>query len=271
MPMQTMTMNTLTIDLEDWYHCFERDKTKWSLYENRIEKPTMLILDELEKTNNKATFFVLADVANKNPGLIKTIDRHGHEIACHGSNHKPIYCQTPNEFVKDVSESIEIIQSLINKPIQSYRAPFFSITTKSLWALEILKGLGIKFDSSIFPIRNYRYGIPHANPYPNYIIEGLLELPLSIYRCNSINIPVAGGVYFRILPFVLTDYFINKIDYLNFYIHPWEFDTEQPKIQRYSFQGIRHYWSLKNTYSKFIKLLNKHKFNSIRSVYGSSL
>lgn len=262
--------NTLTIDLEDWYHCFESDESKWDLYKNRVEKPTMLILNELERSNNKATFFVLADVARKNPNLIKLIDSLGHEIACHGSSHKFVYCQTPIEFEKDVSESIQTIQSLINRPIVSYRAPFFSITAKSLWALEILKRLGIKFDSSIFPVYNYRYGISHARTYPNYIIDGLLELPLSVYETKLINIPVAGGAYFRLFPFALTDYFINKSHYFNFYIHPWEFDSEQPKIKRYSFQGLRHYWRLADTHSKFVKLLNKYNFNSIRSVYGAS-
>lgn len=263
----------MTIDLEDWFHCFEPDQANWNTYEDRIVSVTHEILNIFKENNTTATFFVLADIAKRHPNLISTIKNHGHEIGCHGSSHKLVYTQSQNEFKSDVLMAKQQIEEITKIDVVSYRAPFFSITKKSLWALEILKDIGIKYDSSIFPVYNHRYGIPNAKRFPHLVIDKLFELPLTTYRILGMNIPISGGAYFRIFPFWFTR-LLFKLHSANkepiiFYLHPWELDVKQPKIQKYSPQGIRHYWNLDKTLRRLTKITQEYNFVSIQEFYES--
>jgi polysaccharide deacetylase family protein (PEP-CTERM system associated) len=252
----------LTIDMEDWFHSLDYNPSSWSNYQRRVEFTTNKILELLEQKKSTATFLILGDVAANHPDLIKQIYRAGHEIGSHGFDHKFIYQQTKEEFRDDLRRSINYLSDLIGKRIVTFRAPYFSITKKSFWAFDILKEEGIKIDSSIFPVINHRYGIPDNPRLPYQLSNGLWEWPITTYKTFLGNIPFAGGFYFRFFPGFLLRFFIsslqNKQEPILFYFHPWEFDYEQPKVENISFfLNFRHYYGLKNNFSKLTELLNK--------------
>jgi len=251
----------LTIDMEDWFHSLDDNPSNWSNYSRRIEYGTKKILDILAEKKSNATFFVLGDVALNHSQLIKLIDNEGHEIGSHGFNHKFIYLQTKEEFRDDLTKSINYLSDLIGKSITTYRAPYFSITKKSLWAFDILLEEGIKIDSSIFPVLNHRYGIKDNPRLPYQLTKGLWEWPISTYRTLLGNIPFAGGVYFRFLPISISHFFVSSLlkkqEPVLLYFHPWEFDSGQPKLKNISrFQRFRHYYGLNKNLMKFSSLLS---------------
>src|SRR5262249_36735256 len=147
-------VNALTIDFEDWYQGLEIPCTDWDRYEDRIERASERLLSLLAEADTRATFFVLGRVAEQHPGLVKRIAAAGHEIGTHGPSHTLIYRQTPNVFRDELSRSVGLLRDLTCQPVLGHRAPFFSITRESLWALEILADLGLNYDSSIFPVVN---------------------------------------------------------------------------------------------------------------------
>ena len=265
--------NILQIDVEDWY-C-DLDYGEWKFYEPRVVESTNKILSILEETNNKATFFILGYVAEHFPELIKKIQKKGHEIASHGYSHKRVDKQTPKEFENDLLKSIKILEKITGKKIRGYRAPQFTIVKKTFWAIEILKRNNLKYDSSIFPVRTPLYGVPNSPVYPYKIrnknvserkIENdFWEIPLSIYKIPLIkkSIPIAGGFYLRAFPYFFIKHAIKKINESEniavCYIHPWEFDRDKPKIKSLKWY---HYYNIKSTEKKFIKLLNDFKFTS---------
>lgn len=262
--------NILQIDVEDWY-C-DLDFNDWNFYKPRVVQATNKILSILKETNNKATFFVLGYVAERFQNLIKKIDDEGHEVASHGYQHKRILEQTPQEFEKDLLKSIKILEKITGKKIKGYRAPQFTIVKETLWALDIIRKNGLKYDSSIFPVKTPLYGISNSPLYPccipndkNSSKKPLLEIPLSVYKIPFIKkkIPIAGGFYLRFLPYFFIKHAIKKINKNGnvavCYIHPWELDPEKPKIKSLKWY---HYYRLKSTEKKFRKLLKDFKFIS---------
>lgn len=234
---KTEIKNALSIDLEDWYQgVLQIDYKDWHRYENRLERNLAVILTLLNQHHVRATFFVLGYIADKFPELIKLIAKNGHEIASHGYCHRPVFEQTPEEFRQDVSRSKKAIESVTNFPVKGYRAPFFSITEKTLWALDILNELGFKYDSSVFPTKNFLYGIPRA-PQAIYNINNgaMIEFPLSVIKKNKITVPICGGFYMRMLPYKLIKWgissFNRSIGPAVIYLHPWELDLKKPKIE----------------------------------------
>ncbi|HYJ78475.1 MAG TPA: polysaccharide deacetylase family protein, partial [Longimicrobiaceae bacterium] len=165
--------NILTIDVEDWYHPLDEDPANWARYEDRIVLATRRVLQVLADNDTHATFFVLGHVADRHHELVREIHRAGHEVGCHGYEHRFVYRQTPAEFESDVGRAARLLSSITGEPVVSYRAPYFSITKKSLWALPILRDLGFKYDSSVFPVHNHRYGIPDAPRLPFTTDEGI--------------------------------------------------------------------------------------------------
>ena len=251
----------LTIDMEDWFHSLDYNPSNWSNYQRRIEFATNKILELFVQKKSTATFFILGDVAVSNPDLIKQIYRAGHEIGSHGFDHKFIYKQSKEQFRSDLRKSINLLSDMIGNRIVTYRAPYFSITKKSLWALDILAEEGIKIDSSIFPVINHRYGMSDNSRLPYQLENGLWEWPITTYKTFLGNIPFAGGFYFRFFPGFLSRFCISSLqrrqEPILFYFHPWEFDYEQPKVESIStFLKFRHYYGLKNSFNKFSKLLN---------------
>lgn len=275
-------LNALSIDVEDYFQveAFSRviDRAEWSTFPCRVAENTRRVLRLLETHQVRATFFVLGWVAEREPELVREIAAAGHEIATHGYGHQLIYRQTPEEFAEDVRRSIQAIgDALPDAKILGYRAPSFSITLQSLWALDILAGLGIRYDSSIFPMSGHDlYGIPDAPRFAHRVRPQLCEFPVSTVRYARRNWPVAGGGYFRLFPLPLTRYAIRRINSEHqpavVYLHPWEFDPEQPRIHQASMKSrFRHYLNLHKTETRLHRLLGHFRFAPLREVFASHL
>ncbi len=271
--------NYLTIDVEDYFQvsAFENavDAGQWSLFECRVEQNTRKILDLCIKHEIHATFFVTGWIAERYPGLVCEIDQNGHEIGCHSYWHRRVYELTPEEFRDDTRRTKDILEDIISKPVLGYRAPSYSITGKSLWALDILKELGFTYDSSIFPVFHDTYGIPNA-PRFEYRLErqDMMEYPLSTLRVTGYNLPIAGGGYFRLFPYWFTRAALTRINRSEqkpfiFYLHPWELDPNQPRIANISWKSrFRHYNNLYKTEARLERLLGDFSFIPIEAGMG---
>lgn len=273
-------LNALTIDVEDYYQVtnFEKQiaREDWPNYPSRVVASTHVILDLLDRYDIKATFFVLGYVAEHHPQLVADIVAAGHEVGSHSYWHRLVYELTPEEFRSDLQRSCAVLEQICGKRIDAYRAPSFSITTQSLWALEILREEGFEVDSSIFPVRHHRYGIPDAPsaPYRLDLPAGQMwEFPITVSRLgNRWNLPIAGGGYFRLFPLSLTKKLLRRVNVslsqpFVFYTHPWEFDPEQPRLQAGSpVQRFRHYVNLSTTARKFENLLKTFRFGRLDEV-----
>jgi polysaccharide deacetylase family protein (PEP-CTERM system associated) len=272
MPTQSIA-NALTIDFEDWYQGLEIPSSEWDKFEDRIAVVGKKLLAILEEEKTKATFFVLGFVAEKHPRLIKEIENAGHEIGTHGFSHAFIYRQTREVFQQEMRRAIRFLEDLTGKKVLGHRAPFFSITKDSLWALDILGELGIRYDSSIFPVLNYRYGIADAPRFPYEIKRAtctLKEFPLSTLQLPKITLPISGGAYFRIYPYQLTKQAIRAVNRssnpVTFYLHPWELDADHPRIDLPRRIALTHYFNLGATEKRFRQLLRDFNFEPMKDV-----
>ncbi len=268
--------NALTIDVEEIFQVHALSDTvkieDWDRLTSGVESNTSIILELLKENDTKATFFCLGWIARRHGSLIKRICRDGHELACHGYSHQVIYNQSPDAFREDVAESKKIIEDITGKPVLGYRAPTYSITEKTLWALDILEELGFAYDSSIFPIHHDSYGIPSAPRFP-YRIEGrdLAEFPISTIKLGNLNLPVAGGGYFRLFPYMLTRLGLKSVEREGkpfiFYIHPWEFNPDSLKFPGVSMlSSFRTYINLSRTQGRFKKLISDFSFTTASNV-----
>lgn len=269
----------MTIDVEDYFHVaalansIRRDD--WEHLEYRAEASTRRLLDLFGKKGISATFFVLGWVAKRSPGLVKEIARAGHEVASHGMSHQLVYSQSPGEFERETRDAKSLLEDIVGEPVLGYRAATYSITRRSLWALDILKELGFQYDSSIFPVRHDYYGIPDASQEPGPIAtpngERIVEFPISTVKLCGVRIPVAGGGYFRLFPFWLTRAGLSKLNDVHrrsfvFYLHPWEVDPEQPRVKAGWRSTFRHYTNLTQTEPRLTRLIDEFKFAPMREV-----
>jgi polysaccharide deacetylase family protein (PEP-CTERM system associated) len=273
--------NALTIDVEDYFMVSAfSDVVKfedWHVYESHIEMNTCKILDLLDKLNIKGTFFVLGWVAERYPDLVRSIHSAGHEIACHGYNHRLIYHLTPKQFREDVRIAKRILEDITGAPISGFRAASFSIVKKTLWAIDILIEEGFVYDSSIFPIHHDRYGLPEANRFPHVIERDggkIYEFPPSTIRIFGQNVPVAGGGYLRLLPLHITRTAIKRINEKEkepaiIYFHPWEIDLDQPRLKCKWPSKFRHYINLRTTMPKLTSFLNEFSFGPLYTLIDS--
>jgi len=268
-------LNGLSFDIEDWFQVENLKGViscdEWNGCDLRVIQNTRRILSLLEKHQTRATFFVLGWIAEKCPSLLKEIAAGGHEIASHGYGHELIYKLTPDEFHKDIKRSKEILESIVAAPVLGYRAPSFSITPQSDWAIDVLKGIGFAYDSSIFPTSFHnRYGFNGISCLPFRFKNGLLEIPLSTYRLGKANFPLAGGGYFRLLPYAYFRHFFRRLNRqgkpIVFYLHPWELDPEQPRLKIRLDYRFRHYVNIEKTEKRLEKLLNEFKFVPLRDL-----
>lgn len=263
--------NIFTVDLEDWYQGLEIPPEKWGFFEKRLQQSALSVLKLLGENNAKATFFVLGDVARQYPGLIKRISQEGHEIGTHGYSHKFVYNQTPDEFRKDLNDSMKVISDITGMSVKLHRAPFFSITKESLWAFDILSELGIECDSSVFPTVNYRYGIIDAPTVPYSINTGsgrsIKEIPITTFRFMARNMPFSGGAYFRIFPYWFVASVIKNLNKKSipvvFYMHPWEIDPGHPRIKLPKRVSLTHYYNLSGCRAKLKRLLSDFQFTTM--------
>ena len=274
MSQQANITNCLTIDVEEHFQvaAFENiiNPKDWDQHPSRVVINTRLILDLLDKYKTKATFFIVGWTAERHPKLVQEICKRGHDIGCHSYLHQKVYDLTPEEFREDTRKAKDILEQITGMKIRGYRAPSYSITKKSLWALDILEELCFEYDSSIFPIHHDRYGIPDAPRFP-YKIPGhnLQEYPISTSLFLGRKLPVSGGGYFRLFPYWLTKMALKSINEKErkpfvFYIHPWEVDSDQPRFKDASrLSKFRHYNNLGKTVSRFERLLSHFKFGTI--------
>ena len=266
----SQVLNAFTVDLEDWYQGLEIGPEDWSGYEDRLRIGSERLLQLLGDASVRATFFVLGCAAERDPDLIRHIHDQGHEIGTHGYGHRLVYQLDQEEFRRDIERSLEVLSAIVESPIRAHRAPFFSITRQSEWAFDVLAECGLNCDSSVFPVRNYRYGIADAPRWPYQARPGLTEFPLTTYRLGERNIPVGGGAYFRIFPYTLTRYALRAINAEGgaavFYIHPWELDPDHPRIDLPRRIGLTHYWNLAATERRLKRLLGDFRFAPMRCI-----
>ncbi len=271
-------VNAISCDLEDYFQVESLrgvvPRERWESMPPRLEHNAERVLALLDEAGVRATFFVLGWCAERLPGLVKRIAEAGHEIASHGYSHLMITEQEPEEFRSDVRRAKALLEDLSGQPVLGYRAPTFSITERTLWAVDILAEEGYAYDSSIFPIRHDRYGIPTA-PRHLHVRRGrngasLVEFPPTTVRVLGCNLPVAGGGYLRLLPVGLVVRALRSVNRQGWpaivYFHPWELDPEQPRLPVRGLSRFRHYVNLHRTAAKLRFLLARLPFTSAGAV-----
>lgn len=276
--MNNIVKNAISVDVEDYFHVAALSKTisrdQWDGIPSRVETNTRLLLDMFDGRGVKGTFFVLGWVAEKHPELVKEIAARGHEVACHGFSHQLVYRQTPEVFREETRRSKALLEDLAQCAVNGYRAASYSITPASLWALDILAEAGFTYDSSIFPVRHDRYGMPGADEQPHILKTpsgySLVEFPLSVYRIFKYNLPVAGGGYFRLFPYAVTRFAFRRINAAGtpgiFYLHPWEVDPDQPRVKASLLSTFRHYNNLDRCEKRLEQLLDDFRFTTVTNV-----
>jgi polysaccharide deacetylase family protein (PEP-CTERM system associated) len=274
----TPVFNAMSIDVEDYFHVSVFDgivpRSEWDGMESRVVANTHRLLDIFDEFAVRSTFFVLGWVGERHPDLVRAIAARGHEIASHGYAHRLIYDQTPKAFGEDIRRAKRLLEDQSGRRVVGYRAPSYSITPKSLWALDVLLEQGYEYDSSIFPIRHDRYGIPVSDRRPYLIKRGggvLVEVPGSTTEVGPLNLPVAGGGYFRILPYGWTRWGIARVNRLEnrpavFYLHPWEIDPGQPRLSAGRLSRFRHYRNLDQTEGRLRQLLTDFRFDTVEAI-----
>ncbi len=271
--------NALTVDLEDWYQTelLQIAPAEWDEMEDRVEVGTELILELLDQHGVKATFFVVGHIARRHPGLVRKIADLGHEIGCHGDRHRTVYRLQPNEFRLDLRAARQSIEDTVGRPVNSFRAPSWSISRRSLWALEILADEGFTCDSSVQPFWTPLSGI-HGAPATPYrpLVNGreipLLEFPPTTVGLGPWRLPFAGGFYIRAVPFWLSCLALQHVNGSGpgmVYLHPWELDPKQVQLcaSRKSCP-LRHLhcWNLNTVESRLGQLLGRFDFAPLQEV-----
>lgn len=276
-PTQPTFRHAMTVDVEDYYHvsAFANviKPADWNQWPSTVERNTRALLDLFDDTKIKATFFVLGWVAERYPELIREIAARDHEVASHGYSHQLVFKQTPAEFKQETQRSKELLEDLVQRPVVGYRAASYSITRKSLWAIDILAELGFAWDSSIFPVYHDRYGIPDSPtaPYRLATASGaaLLEFPLTTAQVLGYKFPAAGGGYFRLYPYFLSRALFRRAAQNNtkpaiFYLHPWEIDPAQPRVPGASLLSrFRHYNNLDACLPRLKAMLAEFPFGTV--------
>ena len=276
-------INALTFDVEEYFHAeaFARvvRPEEWPSLESRVVGATERLLDLLDETGTSATFFVLGWVAERHGGLVRTIQTRGHEVASHGYGHQMITRLNRAQFAEDVRRGKTAIEDVTGTAVIGYRAPTFSVVRGTLWSLEVLAEAGFRYDSSIFPIVHDRYGIPDAARFPHRVAAGpgveIGEFPLSTVAWLGWRFPVAGGGYFRLLPYAFTHRAVRRLNEREgqpaiVYLHPWEIDPAQPRLPVGWATRLRHSVNTRTAESKIRRLLRDFRFAPVRDVLTES-
>jgi len=270
--------NALTIDLEEFFHTHNLKQcwapSAWSEAPSRAQGLVRQILQTLDRRGVRCTWFVLGWLAEKSPGLIREIADAGHEIGCHGYSHGLVYELGPEGFREDLLRATEVVERVVGARPSVFRAPCFSITRDSLWALETLRECGYEIDSSIFPIRRRFYGIADFRREPHRLDNGLIEFPLTVLEIAGKAVPVAGGGYVRLMPNWLVPRLLKRVVRggrpINFYCHPWEFDLEEPRTRGVPLQKwLRHTVGRRSFGSLFEALLGEFSWVPISEAVNS--
>lgn len=276
-----MCCHALSVDLEEHFQVSNLagriDRRAWDAQPSRVAGSGRRLLELFNETGSRATFFVLGWVAQRQPELVREIAARGHEIACHGYGHQIVYEIGPERFREDLKRAREVIEDAVGVRVRGYRAPSFSITQRSLWALEILAEEGFDYDSSIFPVRHYRYGIPGFARDPVRIDLGegrsIREFPLTTLRLGRVALPLAGGAYLRLLPGWLFRWGFSHTASRGrptvLYTHPWEIDPGQPRQPVPWWLRVNHYANLDRTEGRLRVLLERFQFAPVGEVLAA--
>lgn len=269
--------NAMSIDVEDYFQVsafapyIRRDD--WNALECRVERNVERILALLAERQVKATFFTLGWVAERYPQVVKAIVAGGHELASHGYGHERASDLAPAAFLEDISRAKQLLEDLGGVPVVGYRAPSFSIGKGNLWAFDLLRDAGYRYSSSVYPIAHDHYGMPDSPRFAYPVREGLLEIPVTTLRLGSRNLPSSGGGYFRLLPYALSRWMIRRVNETDgepavFYFHPWEIDTEQPRVAGIDAKTrFRHYVNIPRTHDRIARLLGDFRWGRMDEIF----
>ena len=267
-------MNIITFDTEEWFHLLDNDSTRteaeWVHFEKRIEGNVGRILDILDSTNTKATFFIIGWVAKTYPDLVRRISEK-YQIGSHTMNHQLVWQQSRQEFKDDVETSIKLLEDITGKKVTCFRAPGFSIRESEGWAFETLHDLGIEVDCSVFPAHHAHGGMPnYGTPGPSIIEYNgvkMKEFPIVYRNVGSHHIIFSGGGYFRLIPYSILKKWTSECpDYLMSYIHPRDLDKNQPMIKELNyFRRFKSYYGLQGAERKLRNWLTDFDFVDLQT------
>lgn len=273
--------NALTIDVEDYFQVSafapHIARSDWNARECRVERNVHRILEMLANQDIKATFFTLGWIAERYPQLVRRIVRDGHELASHGYGHERASDQTEAAFFADVNLAKIVLEDLSGIEVKGYRAPSFSIGAGNLWAFDCLARAGYSYSSSVYPIHHDHYGMPNAPRFAFQARAGLLEIPATTLRLFSRNLPSSGGGYFRLMPYGLSRWMLRRVNASErksviFYFHPWEIDTEQPRIAGISGKTrFRHYLNIARMEGRLNRLMRDFSWGRMDRVFHEQL
>jgi len=274
--------HVLSVDVEDYFQveafADRVGRQTWDQWPSRVVAYTQRLLDLFDARQVKGTFFFLGWVAHRFPALVKEVHGRGHELACHSFWHRTVYSLKPEEFRHDTRQARDAIEQAAGIRVVGYRAPTWSITGRSLWALDILAEEGFVYDSSIYPIHHDLYGVPGAQrfAYTHTCTNGreLQEFPPSTVRILGLTLPAGGGGYLRVFPMSYTrmafERFQNEYRQpMIVYLHPWEVDPEQPRIPGKLRSRFRHYTNLKRTEGRLDALLRRYRFHRFQDLLSA--
>ncbi|MCB9171533.1 MAG: DUF3473 domain-containing protein [Ardenticatenales bacterium] len=266
--------NAFTIDLEEWFHGLTSTNPqveRWPTFESRVVAATERLLALLARHKVQATFFTLGHVADHHPALIEQIADAGHEIALHGYFHRFVHKLSPDDFAREIERTLEVLQPLVGTPPIGHRAPYFSIRSTMGWAFDILQRFGIRYDSSLFPMRALLYGDADAPRQPHRRPQGLWEYPPSILKMGRLTLPVGGGFYFRALPYSLLRRAYQRLAQqgqpIIFYLHPWELDTGQRYPHVTPRERLTHYHGRERLAAKLERLFADFTFGPLGTLH----
>lgn len=271
-------LNAMSVDVEDYFQVSAFDpyveRDKWDSFPGRVESNVDRILEIFDQHRVKATFFTLGWIAQKYPEMTRRIVEQGHELASHGWEHIRVIHQTREQFKVDVRRTKDFLEDISGVGISGYRAASYSINETNLWAHEILVEEGYQYSSSIAPFKHDLYGIPDAPRFMHERVDGrLIEIPVSTVRLGGKNLPCGGGGWFRLYPYALSRWAINRVNSKDkeacvFYFHPWEIDADQPRQSGLdSKTRFRHYLNLDMMEAKLQRLLNDFQWGRMDEVY----
>jgi polysaccharide deacetylase family protein (PEP-CTERM system associated) len=269
--------NALTIDVEDYFQVsamapyIRRDE--WDTRECRVERNVERILALLDARGTRATFFTLGWIAERYPQLVRRIVALGHELASHGYGHERASDLTREAFSEDVVRAKNLLEDLAGRPVLGYRAPSFSIGEGNLWAFDVLAEAGYRYSSSIYPIRHDHYGMPDAPRFAHRVAGGLLEVPVTTLRLGGRNLPSSGGGYFRLLPYAVSRWMLERVNRQDresaiFYFHPWEIDPGQPRVAGIDAKTrFRHYVNIPRMERRLAQLLADFRWGRMDEIF----
>jgi len=274
-------VNAFTVDVEDWFQVsafapyVSRDA--WDAAPRRVEGNVDRILALLDGAGARATFFTLGWIAERHPALVQRIAAAGHEIASHGYGHQRATDMDRAAFAADVRRARGVLEDIAGQPVHGYRAPSFSIGPANDWAFDVLLETGHRYSSSVYPVRHDHYGAPDAPRFAHAARGGLVELPITTARVWSRNLPAGGGGYFRLMPYRISRWMIERVNREDgepaiFYCHPWEIDPAQPRPGRVDARTrFRHYVNLARTERRLQRLLGDFAWDRVDRVFPEAL